>query len=99
MAGRTRYESDQLEKYYDRFYYETYAFGQAYRTDNPHWQALFGGIAHAYDGIALHPYTNNAAPDATSDGFYSFSGAVTQSAALMARYGDASHSTKKLYIL
>ena len=47
MAGRTRYEPEQLEEYYDRFYYETYAFGQAYRTDNPHWQALFGGIADA----------------------------------------------------
>jgi 2-polyprenyl-3-methyl-5-hydroxy-6-metoxy-1,4-benzoquinol methylase len=32
-------------EYYDRFYYETYAFGQAYRPDNPHWRDVFDRIA------------------------------------------------------
>jgi SAM-dependent methyltransferase len=41
----TRYEEDQLERYYDRFYFETYAFGESYRPDNPFWQRLFGGMA------------------------------------------------------
>ena len=47
MRARTRYEPEQLERYYDRFYFETYAFGQAYRTDNPHWRAFFGNLADA----------------------------------------------------
>lgn len=63
---------------------------QTYLTD----LFAFGKIAHAYDAISLHPYVGTAAPDASTDdgGYYSFGGAITQTSALMARYGDASRS-------
>jgi len=36
---------DLHAEYYDRFYYETYAFGVAYRADSPRWCEVFDRIA------------------------------------------------------
>ena len=39
-----RYASELLPDYYGKFYFETYAFGQAYRADNAHWRSFFAGV-------------------------------------------------------
>jgi 2-polyprenyl-3-methyl-5-hydroxy-6-metoxy-1,4-benzoquinol methylase len=41
----SRTEADLHADYYDRFYYETYAFGQSYRANNPRWREVFDRIA------------------------------------------------------
>jgi hypothetical protein len=59
-------------------------------NDQSYVQGLFtfGGIAGSYDAFSLHPYGPGQAPDAPDAGYYSFSQAVENVAAAMARAGD-----------
>jgi SAM-dependent methyltransferase len=50
------YDADLLQTYYDRFYYDTYAFGERYDAENPHWRHLFDGFAAAIVA-ELSPHT------------------------------------------